>query len=326
MAARNEPPPVAHFITRRVKEKNRRWGKLLPANTQSSQKNHSSKHVAITVKPIDRLMKLDLNTYQFSCCVLTRCGYSVLMSKVTKTFLIMIVEPQVRRFCGPLFFTSSTTTPKDNIQGSGSFGLVAIGNMKLLVTCWHVVYADNDGFKDKCSQNPALRFGIGFGGSHYVSLSLDDLLEKRVDDERRCDLLTFDVGDALDLVAASNLAFIDLNANPPLKVHVGDILYLIGFPAKGRVENETSVGFPRQPLAVQASQIGDFNFFARVINLKLDETDYAGISGAPCFIVRKDAAPRLVGFATGFAPNQMNMLQFTYARYIGQDGIIRYMA
>ena len=29
MTVRNEPPPVAHFTTRRVKEKNRRWGKLL---------------------------------------------------------------------------------------------------------------------------------------------------------------------------------------------------------------------------------------------------------------------------------------------------------
>jgi hypothetical protein len=238
----------------------------------------------------------------------------------------MIVEPQVRKFCGPLFFTSSNTTPKNNIEGSGSFGLVGIGNKKLLVTCWHVLYAEKEGFKDKHSQNPVLRFGIGFGGRYPVSLSFDDLLEKKVDDERRCDLVTFDVSDALDLVAASHLAFFDLNVNPPAKVHVGDVLYLIGFPAKGRIENKTSIGFPRQPIGVQATQIGEFNFFARVINLKLDETDYGGISGAPCFIVREGAPPRLVGFATGFAPNQMNMLQFTYARFIGQDGIIRYMA
>jgi hypothetical protein len=238
----------------------------------------------------------------------------------------MIVEPQVKKFCGPLFFTASTTTPKDNINGGGSFGLVAIGDRKLLVTCWHVLYAENDGFRDKHSQNPQLRFGIGFGGERPVSVSLDDLLQMKIDDEKRCDLATFDISDALDLVAAANLAFYDLNANPPPKVHVGDVLYLLGFPGRGRVENETSVGFPRQPIGVQASQIGEFNFFARVNNLKLDETDYGGISGAPCFIVRDGALPRLVGFATGFAPNQMNMLQFTYARHIGKDGIIRYMA
>jgi hypothetical protein len=157
-------------------------------------------------------------------------------------------------------------------------------------------------------------------------LDLRDLLEKKIDDERRCDLITFDVGDALDLAAASDLEFFDLNVNRPPRVQVGDPLYLIGFPGKGRIENETSVGFPRQAIAVQASQIGEFTFIARVINLELDETDYGGISGAPCFVVREGAPIRLAGFATGFAPNQMNMLQFTYARFIGKDGIIRYMS
>jgi hypothetical protein len=249
-----------------------------------------------------------------------------MVSKVTKTFLTMIVDPQVRKFCGPLFFTSSFTTPKNNIEGSGSFGLIGIGDKKLLVTCWHVLYAEGDGFKDKHSQNSTLRFGIGFGGKHPVSLSFDELMEKKVDDEKRCDLVTLDVSDALELVAAGDLAFFDLNAKPPPKVHVGDVLYLIGFPAKGRIENDNSIGLARQPIGIQASQVGNFNFFARVINLKLDETDYGGISGAPCFIVQEGALPRLVGFATGFAPNQMNMLQFTYARFIGRDGIIRYMA
>jgi hypothetical protein len=253
--------------------------------------------------------------------------HPIIVSKVTKTFLAMIVDPQVRQFCGPLFFTSSFTTPKNNIEGSGSFGLVVIGDKKLLVTCWHVLYAERDGFKDKHSQNPELRFGIGFGGKRPVSLSFDESMEKKIDDEKRCDLVTFDVSDALELVAAGNLAFFDLNAKPPPKVRVGDVLYLIGFPAKGRLESETSIGFVRQPIGVQASQVGDFNFFARVINLKLDETDYAGISGAPCFIVSEGAPlPRLVGFATGFAPNEMNMLQFTYAKFIGRDGLIRYMA
>jgi hypothetical protein len=244
------------------------------------------------------------------------------VSKVTEFFLSMIVEPQVRRFCGPLFFTSSDTIPKESISGSGSFGLVSIGERKLLVTCWHVL----EGFKEKQGESPALRFGIGFGGKHPVSVNLEDLLRMKVDEDRRCDLATFDVSDALDLVAAQELEFFDLNANPPPKVHVGDVLYLIGFPGKGRIENETSVGFPRQPIGVQASEVGESTFISRVDNLKLDETDYAGISGAPCFIVREGAPITLVGFATGFAANQMNMLQFTYARYIGKDGIIRYMS
>lgn len=229
----------------------------------------------------------------------------------------MIAEPQVRKFCGPLFFTSSDKM----IDGSGSFGLVSIGQKKLLVTCWHVL----DEFKNRHSINHALRFGIGFGGRRPVSVGFEDLLKMKVDEERRCDLVTFDVSDALDLVVASNLAFFDLNVNPPPKIYPGDVLYLIGFPAKGRLESENAVGFPRQPIGVQASQVGEFSFLSQVINLKLDETDYGGISGAPCFVVRERAPIRLVGFATGFARNQMNMLQFTYARFIGNEGIIRYM-
>jgi hypothetical protein len=239
----------------------------------------------------------------------------------------MVVEPQVRRFCGPLFFTSSEATPKGNIKGCASFGLVRIGDKRLLITCWHVLFKKDEGFKDRHSINPALRFGIGIGGKHPVSVGLDNLLAMKVDDEKRCDLLAFDINDAdsLSLVAANNLEFFDLNANRPPKVHVGDFLYLIGFPDKGRIENETAIGFPRQPIGLQASQVGEFSFFASAANLNRDASDFGGISGAPCFVVREGAPLRLVGFATGFAPNQMNMLQFTYARYIGRDGIIRYM-
>ena len=151
--------------------------------------------------------------------------------KVTTFFLKMIVEPQVRKFCGPLFFVSSQTTPKGTINGSASFGLVDTGQKKLLVTCWHVLFGGG-GFKEVHSMNPAFRFGIGFGGTKPVSLSYEDLMEKKVDDERRCDLVTFDVSDALDLVAASNLEFYNLKANRPPKVKMGDVLYLIGFHRK----------------------------------------------------------------------------------------------
>ena len=240
--------------------------------------------------------------------------------KMNITTVLESIRPQVQKFCGPLFFTASPASPNNDIVNSGSFGLVSIGERKLLVTCWHVV----DEFRKKHSENPALIFGIGFGGRSPQYVEFDDLMKMKVDDSRECDLVTFDVRDALDLVAASNLEFFDLNSNPPPEVREGDVLYLIGFPKKGRTETEASVGWPRQPVAVKASQVGESTFHARPKSLHLDESEYGGMSGAPCFVVPQRPPIKLVGFFTGLVPRPMNMMQFTYARYIGKDGIIRY--
>jgi hypothetical protein len=55
-------------------------------------------------------------------------------------------------------------------------------------------------------------------------------------------------------------------------------------------------------------------------------TRIGGISGCPCFkIAGEDKPIRLVGFATGFSEEQKR-LQFTYARYIREDGVTDYTA
>ncbi len=241
-------------------------------------------------------------------------------------FLSMTVEPQVRRFCGPVFFASSNETQKGTIGGSGTFGLIDTGKKKLLVTCWHVIYGVG-GFKEVHSENPEYRFGIGFGGSHPHSLSYDYLMQAKVDEERRCDLVTFDVSDdeSLQLMAASNLDFYNVKANRPPKVKVGDVIYFIGFPCKGRIENEKSVWHIRAPFGVHANQVGESTFQADVQGLALDETDYGGVSGAPCFIVNESSVVRLAGFVTGYSGPSLHMLQFTYARFIDENGIIHYM-
>ena len=151
-------------------------------------------------------------------------------------------------------------------------------------------------------------------------------MEIKVDDDKRCDLVTFDVGDdhGIHLVAQSNLEFFNLKTYPPPKVEVGNVLYLIGFPGKGKIENENSIGHPRQPFGVEAVHVGESSFHARGI-AGLDQTDYAGISGAPCFVISKNTPIRLAGFATGFAPNEINLIQFTYAHFIGEDGKISHM-
>jgi hypothetical protein len=127
------------------------------------------------------------------------------------------------------------------------------------------------------------------------------------------------------LPICGGLEFFNLYQNRPPKINVGDVLYLIGFPGKGRQDGENSIGFPRQPIGVQATEIGNFGFYADVGNLEVYADDFGGISGSPCFLVREDKLIRLVGFTTGYAPKNMNRLSFTYVSCIKSDGTVSYM-
>lgn len=241
------------------------------------------------------------------------------MDEETRNYLTFIVDPAVRQHCGPLFFSTSMTTPADNIIANGTFGLVNTGKMKLLVTCCHV-WSD---FKELRSQNPSVMFSLCVDKFNPIIIPNPDSL--LVDADKRCDLATFNTEPVADAFASQSLQFFDINASRPPKLHDGDTLYMIGFPGKGRQASNTSVGFPRQPIGVAATQVGNSNFFADVKRLHLNAEDFGGISGCPCFLVLKDRPIRLVGFATGYAPNNVAMLQFTYARYIQPTGIIQYM-
>jgi hypothetical protein len=76
---------------------------------------------------------------------------------------------------------------------------------------------------------------------------------------------------------------------------------------------------------MQATEVGNFHFYTKMGAIGLGPEDYGGISGAPCFLVREDQQIRLVGFATGYAPNAMNSLSFTYVNFIRPDGTINCM-
>ncbi len=61
-----------------------------------------------------------------------------MISESIRTLLEFVVEPEVRQYCGPVFFTRSLKVAGGNIVANGSFGLVDTGKKKLLVTCFHV--------------------------------------------------------------------------------------------------------------------------------------------------------------------------------------------
>jgi len=231
-----------------------------------------------------------------------------------------IIDPFVRRHCGPLFFAKSMDIPRGNILSNGSFGFINTGEKRLLVTCHHVWRE----FKNLRKIHPELMFAICLPNENPIVLCEIDFMF--IDEDDRCDLVTFDMESLASLCVSRGLDFFNVQQNLPPKLCCGDTIYLIGFPGKGREDNENSVGFARQGIGVHASQVGQFSFLADVSKPKRNTDFFAGISGAPCFAVYADGPIKLVGFATGFAPGSMSMLQFAYAHYIQPDGIIRYMS
>jgi hypothetical protein len=238
------------------------------------------------------------------------------VGRIPRDDLIFLVEPQVRKLCGPLFFT---TSPKNasGVTNNASFGLVNTGKKRLLVTCQHVW----EEFKKMRSETPELLFCLCLDNGNPLIISPEALF---VDEDKRSDLVTFDVESLLSTRGVNGVEFFDLQEKPPPKVKAGDVLYLIGFPGKGRIVDGTAIGFTRQPIGVQASEVGEFGFYSNTRNLKMEGADFEGISGSPCFLVAKGRPIRLVGFATGVA-ERASWLQFTYASCIRPDGTIKYM-
>lgn len=238
--------------------------------------------------------------------------------------LTMVFGPQVRKHCAPLFFVTDNNKPLGAIPSSGTLGLIDTGKKKLLVTCWHVIFGAH-GLKDVYAQFPHVRVAFGIGGHQPPSLPYKEFMAWKVDEERRCDLVTFDISEMSNFLSLSKHEFYNLRANRPPQLGDLDILYMAGYPTKTRILTENSVGHIHQPYIFNASQIGQFSFFADIQNFELGAEDLGGISGAPCFVANNDFGTiRLVGFVTG-SDNSGKNLQFTYARYIGEDGIIRYM-
>src|SRR5882724_9485345 len=116
-------------------------------------------------------------------------------------YITFIVDPSVRRHCGPLFFVKSLDTPKGNILSNGSFGLINTGEKKLLVTCHHVW----DEFKNLRRTHPELMFSISLPKENPIALcEIDSML---IDQDKKCDLVTFDMKDLKSLFLSRGLDF-----------------------------------------------------------------------------------------------------------------------
>jgi hypothetical protein len=231
--------------------------------------------------------------------------------KFAKDEFLFVIEPQVRKFCGPLYFSHALEAPS-GVVNNGSFGLVDTGVKKMLVTCFHVW---ND-FKKAQRQNPDLKMLICLDSGPFVVLGV----EKPLGESEKRDIVTFDMEQLLP--ACSERKFYPLSQKPPRKIQQGDVLYSIGFPGHFRQVKEGSLSYGRQAfgmIAADCNQDG-FSFVSNITSLNLTSDEFGGTSGSPCFLIRENFPIQLVGFITKVA---MSVLHFAHARCLNFDGTIK---
>jgi hypothetical protein len=234
--------------------------------------------------------------------------------------LELLVDPQIRPCCGPIFFTRSLESgAAENITANGSFGFVDTGKMKLLVTCQHVWAA----FDSARRENPQMKMCVCLSSNSILVLDPID----PIDQDEKLDLASFDMEPFLTKCADSKFFPFDCNNVP--HVAKGDALAFVGFP--GRIQAQTSIGvmFRRRLHATFAYDVSDSRVVSDVSRLKSSkqkpesmgqEAAYGGISGSPCFLVRRNLLLQLVAFATSEA---LNVLRFTLAGCLNADGTLR---
>lgn len=231
--------------------------------------------------------------------------------------LSWLIEPQIRPCGGPIFFAESLTSwTGDNILHNGSFGLVDTGKMKLLVTCRHVW----DEFQILRRDSPGLNLCVCI--NPQLVITLGDA--RPIDEDKERDIASFDMGPFLTHCEQSK--FFPL-PHKSARVKMGDAIAFIGYP--GRVDASTSIGvqFRRVFHTTFAYDVTKFTIIADVSNMKHvkrksteDACDeWGGISGSPCFVVRKSSSIELAGFATSVG---MDQLRFTVATCLNSDGTI----
>ena len=232
------------------------------------------------------------------------------MSKLTRTELEFRIEPEVRQFCGPIFFTHSLETPLGTVTANGSFGLVDTGIKKLLVTCYHVW----DEFQKARLENPDLMMCVCLDWKNPVVFAPN----KPLGEDQKLDIATFDMEPLL--AACGGRKFFPLNQNPPRKVEKGDALFFIGFPGNLRCVVENKLGVGRAPYAVMCCSVEGLRFCSDISKVVTQSDQLGGISGCPCFLARESRPIQLVGFATSV---WTKYLFFTHARCLNLDGTIK---
>jgi hypothetical protein len=228
----------------------------------------------------------------------------------TRDELEYFVEPQVRQFCGAIYFTRSLEEAEGNVIANGSFGLVETGSKKLLVTCFHVW----DRFQKSRRENPEIMMCLMLERGPALVFAP----EKPVGENPELDLATFEMDPAW--VTNTGRKFYPLKENPPRRVKVGDVVFFIGFPGNRRRVTEEGLGFGRVPFGVKVCSVDGWHIHSEISKLKMKAEEFGGISGCPAFLVRPQKPIQMVGFATSVVLGEY--LCFTHVRCLNADGTI----
>jgi hypothetical protein len=114
-----------------------------------------------------------------------------------------------------------------------------------------------------------------------------------------------------------------------------DAVAIIGFPGKYRDDADEGIYFTREPYIGFASSISGYKMMVdfttmmspdRELTVKQDDKKPAtsGVSGGPCFVVRPDYEPYLVGFVTDHLKfSESNFVQLTTSNCINDDGTLK---
>ena len=198
-----------------------------------------------------------------------------------------VIEPQVRLYCGPLFFARSLESPVGNVTANGSFGLVDTGKKKLLVTCQHVWKT----FQQTRSEDASLRMLVCLDRNPPVVLAAQP-----IDQDETLDLATFDMEPLLG--ACGGREFFRLNQISRDPLEKGDKLFFLGYQGCFRSVSEEGVQFGRGVYAVNVTGVDGPRFYSDISGARrlyvqepklAEQADlHRGISGSPCFLLRQN--------------------------------------
>jgi hypothetical protein len=209
----------------------------------------------------------------------------------------------------------------DNLIASGGFGLVDTGCRKLLITCHHVW----EGFQEERRKDSNVRLCVCLDRQPPVVFDQYEPL----DQDRKLDIATFDITPVLSCCGGRK--FYPLDRNPAPRVVKGDWLVVLGNQGIFRSGNEGGLCFGVTTYALKVSDVSGSLLVADLSDAKIKyelsplgatnsgSIPHGGISGSPCFLVRRDKQAQLVAFVTA---DWSNSLWFTHVRCLNADGTI----